>query len=88
MSNFKTEYLQGNIKFEDISKYISDWHKTTSKETLDDFLGLTEDEMQLLVKGDNSLKQKWDAEKLKSTAKLKKAISMVLKKKVDKLNKV
>ena len=58
--NFKTQYLQSGIKFEDITNFIHLWHTGDSKETLDNFLGLAEDEMQLFVKGDGSLKVKLD----------------------------
>jgi len=40
--NFKTQYLQSGIKFEDITNFIHLWHTGDSKETLDNFLGLAE----------------------------------------------
>lgn len=66
--NFKTQYLQGDIKFEDVTKFIHLWHTEDSKESLDDFLGLTKDEMQLLVKGDGSLKRNLDQSKSQKIA--------------------
>jgi len=79
--NFKTQYLQGDIEFEDVTNFIHLWHTGNSKESLDDFLGLTKDEMQLLVKGDGSLKRKLNQLKSQKIAgSVKKALKNLIQK--------
>lgn len=79
--NFKEQYLQGNIPFESITKSIHLWHTGNSKESLDDFLGLTKDEMQLFVQGDGSLKRKLDQLKSEKIAgSVKNALKKVMQK--------
>lgn len=42
--NFKQLYLTGEIEFEEIHRYISEWNRSDTTQTLAKFLGLNEEE--------------------------------------------
>jgi hypothetical protein len=60
---FKEQYLAGLITFDSIHDWIEKWHKSSNSLSLQDFLGFTNEEMQLLVKGDGSLLKKLNTKK-------------------------
>jgi len=62
MHNFKKDYLQNKINYEDFSKYVDYWNNSNTNESLQDFLGLTDREYKLLL-DDGSLKKELNKEK-------------------------
>ena len=42
--NFKERYLAGEIEFEEIDRYISQWNNSDDPQTLAQFLGLNAEE--------------------------------------------
>lgn len=42
--NFKQLYLAGEVEFEEIHRYISEWNRSDTTQTLAKFLGLNEEE--------------------------------------------
>lgn len=64
MSNFKEEYLAGEIEFEEIDDYVYDWGMDESAGTLRDYLGLNEEEEDAWVSvGEEALKELLDRQK-------------------------
>jgi hypothetical protein len=68
MSDFKTQYLKGEIAFNKINDFISKWHESSdTKITLQDFLGLTDTEYHASLHGLSNLKKILDSEKHKKS---------------------
>jgi len=42
--NFKESYLAGEIEFEEIHRFVSQWNRSDDIQTLAKFLGLSEEE--------------------------------------------
>jgi hypothetical protein len=68
MSNFKKQYLNGEIEYEAVLDFIDEWHAGDSTKSLEEFLGLTKHEMQLMANGDDSLKKELDRLKTQRVA--------------------
>jgi len=58
---FKEQYLNTSLSFDKIHNWVDDWYNKTTTVTLQEYLGLTDQEMVLFIKGDNSLKKELDA---------------------------
>lgn len=58
MSNFKEQFLQGKIEFEKVTDFIKKWHESSTSQDIPEYLGLSENEYHLLLRGDGSLKKK------------------------------
>ncbi len=67
MSNFKQLYLQSKIQIGKLDEFISKWHSGAGNGTsLQDFLGLSDDDMGPFLRGESELKKTLDAQKRKS----------------------
>ena len=71
MSNFKQDYLRGKVVNGNIQRYIYMWNIASTKKSLQEFLGLTNHEYQLMLLDDGSLRKELDS--------LKKAKNIILK---------
>ena len=61
---FKERYLAGEIPFEEIDRYISQWNNSDDPRTLAVFLGLNEEEEDIWIEeSDEALKEMLDAGK-------------------------
>lgn len=83
MSNFKMQYLNGEIPIEKLDDFVEEWHSSSNKESLQDFLGLTDEEFVASGHGLSNLKKLLDTQKHKATAninKYSKAVEKHLKK--------
>ncbi|MBS6644126.1 MAG: hypothetical protein KH366_11165 [Clostridiaceae bacterium] len=47
--NFKERYLAGEIEFEEIDRYISQWNNSDNPQTLAQFLGLNAEEEDVWI---------------------------------------
>ena len=81
MSNFKTQYLNDEIKFDKINDFIEKWHSSHGTLLLQEFLGITEDEYHASKLGLSNLKKILDAQKHKSVA----SFSEIINKHYDEL---
>ena len=70
MSDFKTLYLNGTITFDKINEFIEKWHLESNNNnnnnnnlTLQEFLGLTDDEYHTSKLGLSNLKRLLDVQK-------------------------
>jgi len=62
--NFKESYLAGEIEFEEIHRYISQWNRSDDIQTLAKFLGLTEEEEATWIDvSDEALEELLETEK-------------------------
>jgi hypothetical protein len=68
MTNFKNEFLTKNIQFDQIHDWIEQWHTANVPGSLQDFLGFDDEEMLLLVHGENKVKEKLEQLKSKEIA--------------------
>ena len=79
MSNFKEKYLLEDIDISVIDDYIDQWH-ANPKGTLQEYLGLSNDEFQAYTHGETKLKKKLDEiKKRKVASKLKKVLTQIVK---------
>ncbi|MFR5600843.1 MAG: hypothetical protein ACLTKI_00090 [Lachnospiraceae bacterium] len=61
---FKEQYLAGEIPFEEIDRFISQWNHSDDPRTLAVFLGLDEEEEDLWIEeSDEALKELLDSRK-------------------------
>lgn len=59
--NFKERYLAGEIEFEEIDRYISQWNNSDDPQTLAQFLGLNAEEEDVWIEdSDEALKEMLD----------------------------
>lgn len=65
---FKDDYVQGKIPFEKLDDEVGLWHKGSSNLSLREYLGLSEEEYAVFLKGDSLLKQELDRQKAKFSA--------------------
>lgn len=62
--NFKERYLAGEIEFEEIDLYISQWNNSDDTRTLAQFLGLNAEEEDVWIDdSDDALKELLDSQK-------------------------
>ena len=62
--NFKERYLAGEIEFEEIDRYISQWNNSDDTQTLAQFLGLNAEEEDVWIDdSDEALKELLDGQK-------------------------
>ncbi|MDO4327866.1 MAG: hypothetical protein Q4C66_00825 [Lachnospiraceae bacterium] len=62
--NFKERYLAGEIPFEEIDRYISEWNNSDDPRTLAKFLGLDAEEEDVWIDvSDDALKAILDSQK-------------------------
>jgi len=62
--NFKERYLAGEIEFEEIDRYISQWNNSDDTRTLAQFLGLNAEEEDVWIDdSDEALKELLDGQK-------------------------
>ncbi len=62
--NFKERYLAGEIEFEEIDLYISQWNNSDDTRTLAQFLGLNAEEEDVWIDdSDEALKELLDGQK-------------------------
>lgn len=62
--NFKEHYLAGEIEFEEIDRYISQWNRSDDSHTLAQFLGLNAVEEDVWIdKSDDALKEILDQQR-------------------------
>lgn len=62
--NFKERYLAGEIPFEEIDQYISQWNNSDDPRTLAKFLGLDAEEEDVWIDvSDDALKEILDSQK-------------------------
>ena len=62
--NFKERYLAGEIEFEEIDLYISQWNNSDDTRTLAQFLGLNAEEEDVWIDdSDEALKELLDSQK-------------------------
>ncbi|PNV62540.1 hypothetical protein C0033_08235 [Clostridium sp. chh4-2] len=62
--NFKERYLAGEIEFEEIDLYISQWNNSDDTRTLAQFLGLNAEEEDVWIDdSDDALKEMLDSQK-------------------------
>ncbi|MEG0215306.1 MAG: hypothetical protein RSB57_02970 [Hungatella sp.] len=61
---FKERYLAGEIEFEEIDRYISQWNHSDETRTLAQFLGLNAEEEDVWIEdSDEALQEMLDLEK-------------------------
>lgn len=61
MMNFKERYLAGEIEFEEIDRYITEWNNSDDPRTLAQFLGLNAEEEDIWIdESDEALKEMLD----------------------------
>lgn len=61
--NFKERYLAGEIEFEEIDLYISQWNNSDDTRTLAQFLGLNAEEEDVWIDdSDEALKELLDSQ--------------------------
>jgi hypothetical protein len=78
-NNFKQDYIDDKINYDNIVEYIDTWHTSSSSLSLMDYLGLTDKEYHLMSLDDGSLKKELDNLKNnKMTARLKRALLLSL----------
>lgn len=77
MSNFKEKYLKENIDISVIDDFIDEWH-TNPKGTLQEFLGLSNEEFQAYTHSEKKLKKLLDEEKKKKDHKTASKLRKVL----------
>lgn len=62
--NFKERYLAGEIDFEEIDRYISQWNNSQELDTLAQFLGLNAEEEDIWIdESDDALKEMLDRQR-------------------------
>lgn len=62
--NFKERYLAGEIEFEEIDNYISQWNNSSDPRTLAQFLGLNAEEEDVWIDdSDDALMEILDKQK-------------------------
>lgn len=62
--NFKERYLAGEIEFEEIDRYISNWNRSQTSDTLAQFLGLNAEEEDIWIdESDDALKEMLDRQR-------------------------
>lgn len=62
--NFKERYLAGEIEFEEIDRYISQWNNSQTPDTLACFLGLNAEEEDVWIDvSDDALKEILDTQR-------------------------
>lgn len=62
--NFKERYLAGEIEFEELDRYISQWNRSDDSRTLAQFLGLNAKEEDVWIdESDDSLKELLDKQR-------------------------
>lgn len=62
--NFKERYLAGEIEFEEIDRYISQWNRSDDPRTLAQFLGLNaEEEDAWIDDSDDALNEMLDKQR-------------------------
>jgi len=74
---FKELYLADQVSIEQLDDFIDEWHtKYSGSKTLQEFLGLTDEENQACMHGETNLKRLLDKQKThKSVAKFSLAIA-------------
>lgn len=61
---FKEQYLAGEIEFEEIDKYVSQWNNSDDERRLAQFLGLNAEEEDIWIDdSDDALKDLLDKQK-------------------------
>ena len=61
---FKERYLAGEIEFEEIDRYISQWNNSDDPQTLAQFLGLNAEEEDVWIdESDDALQDMLDGQK-------------------------
>jgi hypothetical protein len=79
MSNFKQKYLNDDVTIEDLDNYVSMWHKSSDSNSLQEFLGFTDQEFEAFGHGETIIKKILDDLKShKVASNLKKAIRKIL----------
>ena len=62
--NFKERYLAGEIEFEEIDRYITEWNNSSDSRTLAQFLGLNAEEEDIWIDdSDEALQEMLDQQK-------------------------
>jgi len=79
MTNFKEQYLNDEIDIDQLDDFIDSWHKNKPNISLQDFLGLNDDEFTACTHGETQLKQKLDALKKEKAVSVLKALSKLVK---------
>jgi hypothetical protein len=82
MSSFKEDLLAGKIKFDDIDAYITRWHSSTSNLSLNEYLGLSEQEYKEYITNTSKLKNDLESQvkyQSVSQTKLVNALKQVIK---------
>ena len=79
MANFKEQYLNDEIDIDQLDDFIASWHKDKPKLSLQEFLGLNDDEFTAFAHGETQLKQKLDALKKEKAVSVLKALSKIVK---------
>jgi hypothetical protein len=83
MSNFKEKYLKDEVTIVDLDDFIDIWHKGTEEQSLQDFLGLSDEEYLACSHGETKLKQLLDKQKKqqhKTASKLMTVLTQIVKK--------
>lgn len=61
---FKERYLAGEIEFEEIDRYVSEWNNSDETRTLAQFLGLDAEEEDIWIEdSEEALREALDAQK-------------------------
>lgn len=61
---FKERYLAGEIEFEEIDRYVSEWNNSDETRTLAQFLGLDAEEEDIWIEdSEEALQEALDAQK-------------------------
>lgn len=61
---FKERYLSGEIEFEEIDRYVSEWNNSDETRTLAQFLGLDAEEEDIWIEdSEEALREALDAQK-------------------------
>ena len=65
MTNFKDQYLSGEVDISKLDDFVENWHKNKNKNntTLQNYLGFNDEEYVALIRGEIEIKNLLDSQK-------------------------
>ena len=60
MNKFYDLYMQDKVNIDDLDRFLEEWHKSTSSEEINEYLGLTEEQYFMWCDDPNKLKRELD----------------------------
>jgi len=77
MTNFKDQYLSGEVDISKLDDFVENWHKNKTNMTLQNYLGFNDEEYVAFVRGEIEIKNLLNSQKNKVASVLK-ALSKIV----------